>query len=83
MEWDCTITVSKWKVLGSMVELLQPFAESTNILSGEKYATIGSVVVDIMVSLHLDMFIKSKDTPRQLILVANVMKAELTHRFAK
>ena len=84
MEWDCTITVSKWKVLSSMMDLLHPFAESTNLLSGEKYATIGSVVVDIMdISLHLDTFVKSKDTPKQLIPVANVMKAELNRRFGK
>ena len=50
---------STW-YFGSMVELLQPFVESTNILRGEKYATIGSVVVDKMdISLHLDMFINS------------------------
>ena len=84
MNWDCTLTLSKWKVLSGMVELLKPFAVSTTLLSGDMYSTIDNVVPDIVeIGLHLNTFIESEDSPRELLPVAQCMKSELTRRFSK
>lgn len=84
MKWDCTLTLSKWKVLSGMIDLLKPFAVSTTLLSGDMYSTIDSVVPDLdEILIHLDEFIGSEDSPSELIPVANQMKFQVTHRFSK
>ena len=81
MEWSCTID---WVVLTSVVHLLCHFALSTTLLSGDKYATLSSVVVDIInTTAHLNKFIEDENTPKELIPVANIMKEELNRRFGK
>ena len=52
--WD-GLQASEWKLLESIRNLLEPFAEHTALCSGEEYTTISSVIPVLMdLSLHLE-----------------------------
>ena len=54
LEWD-DLAASEWRSLCSVQSLLQPFAEFTDLVSGEEFTTISSVIPTIMeLNLHLE-----------------------------
>ena len=54
MGWD-NLPTSVWRTLVSIKALLQPFAQFTNLVSGEDFITLSSVVPAIMdLNLHLE-----------------------------
>ena len=54
LEWD-NLAASEWRLLHIIQNLLKPFAEFTNVISGEEFTTISSVTPTIMeLNLHLE-----------------------------
>ena len=52
--WD-GLQASEWKLLESIRNLLEPFAEHTAFCSGEEYTTIANVLLALMdLSFHLE-----------------------------
>ena len=52
--WD-GLQASEWKLLESIRNLLEPFAEHTTLCNGEEYTTISNVIPALMVlSFHLE-----------------------------
>lgn len=71
--WD-ELSNSKWIMLKSIIDLLQPFAAYTQLVSGDKYVTISSAIPCIEeLKLHLQ---KSAESPG-LHGVACAMLADL------
>lgn len=54
LEWD-DLAASEWRSLCTVQSLLQPFADFTDLVSGEEFTTISSVIPTIMeLNLHLE-----------------------------
>jgi len=52
--WD-DLGTSEWRMLRSVVKLLQPFARLSSLLSGDECTTLSSVVPTIVnLSIHLE-----------------------------
>ena len=52
--WD-DLAASEWKMLQSIVNLLQPFARLSSLLSGDEYTTLFCVVPAIVdLNIHLE-----------------------------
>ena len=52
--WD-DLAASEWKMLQSIVNLLQPFARLSSLLSGDEYTTLSCVVPAIVdLNIHLE-----------------------------
>lgn len=56
---NLVFTLTELSSLKEIVEILEPFAEVTELLQGEKYATIGCVVPSVMALKH---FLENKCT---------------------
>jgi len=67
------ISVCESAMLKELVEILEPFAEATEITQGEKYSTIG-YVVPCIIGLYkcLSHFLQSSKYHGQLIPTANM-----------
>ena len=75
--WD-NLPASEWKVLENISKLLKPFAQYTNLISGEDYTTISAVIPVIMeINLHLW---QAKAIP-SISRAASVLLSELQSRF--
>lgn len=54
LEWD-SLATSEWKILEGIKSLLQPFAQFTQLISGEDFTTISSVYPAILeIKMHLE-----------------------------
>ena len=52
--WD-DLAASEWRMLQNVVNLLQPFAKFTSLLSGDEFTTLSCVVPAIMdLNIHLE-----------------------------
>ena len=52
--WD-DLAASEWRMLQGIVNLLQPFAKFTTLLSGDEFTTLSCVVPAIMdLNIHLE-----------------------------
>ena len=77
LEWD-NLPASEWKVLENVYNLLKPFAQYTNLISGEEYTTISAVIPIITeINLHLEA---AKSVP-DISHAASVLQSELQYRF--
>lgn len=77
--WD-GLQHSEWKILESIQELLQPFAEYTTLCSEEEYTTISSTVPIIMeIKYHLEGMTKKTGVARP----SEKLRDELIKRFDK
>lgn len=59
LEWD-SLATSEWKVLEGINTLLQPFAQFTQLISGENFTTLSSVYPAIVeIKMHLEEVLDS------------------------
>ena len=47
LKWDC-LSITEWGTLERVVELLKPFAEYTQLMTGSTYSTLPSVLPSVL-----------------------------------
>ena len=79
LNWD-NLPNSDWKVLESMMCLLEPFAQYTLLTSGDEYTTFSTVVPVLM---ELDYHLEAMKEKPGLREIASLLQKELSDRFQK
>ena len=79
LNWD-NLPNRDWKVLESMMCLLEPFAQYTSLTSGDEYTTFSTVVPVLM---ELDYHLEAMKEKPGLREIASLLQKELSDRFQK
>jgi hypothetical protein len=69
-----------WKLLDTLIDILQPVEAATRMLSGDKYATLSLVIP--MISAMIFKLKKIKVTDDSLKTIKDAMIKNITNRFS-
>lgn len=73
-------TEREWNILKELVEILNPFAQATDLLQGDKVVTISAVVPSILsLNHHLERLKTSRD--KYLMSMINALQKAVKQRF--
>ncbi len=79
LEWN-SLQTSEWKKIESIVDLIEPFAEYTQLCCGESYTTLSAVIPII---LELNYHLKETQRKPGMSTVAKALQVEMHRRFNK